>query len=218
MFDKTRVLRLRLRLELKNLKGYYWIPVIILWGVVPLLAVSYRRMGGDSAYYLMIDYCQQFVTLTSPLWINMIGKDFYHSQGRELVFLYNDKFDNLLSRALLLWTWHLLHLCCLIIGLSFILREAMLDLFMVLTVQSLFIIAVSYCVMTLGHNTFFSLVIPILYGVFFSLVFNHTQFTIYEFTGEMGNCSQLSKRAIILAVSVVLYSISYHFEKRNHPF
>lgn len=170
----------RLKLELKNLKWLYGLPVIVAWVLIPLLNQADYRMDNDPAYlYTLVGTAaQQYLPFFASWWPILILKDYLHAPGRELLYMYRTGRDSLLMRMWVLWAWFMLHTAVLFVGYTCRFGN-LLPFFGLLCAQTLFLVALGYCVAMLAHNTFLPLLLNLCYCLTFFLLLEQSKGGIF---------------------------------------
>ncbi|HHY31306.1 MAG TPA: hypothetical protein GX520_11655 [Syntrophaceticus sp.] len=200
----------RLMLELKNLRFYFFIPYMTLilagFGVLATLKNSIDLSA-------CADVIQIFVSGFAVWWPIFILREYLHSPGKELLFVYKSAQDSLIVKMLLLWALYTLHVVVLFIYFS-TLFQPVIYLLIATVIQCLFLIAFTYILALLLQNTFVPLLCNFAYVFTFSMVV-YNDFPISIFTrGAPDNPGILSTSVVVLVLAAILFRVGYQMEKR----
>lgn len=200
----------RLILELKNLRFYFFVPHITMilagFGVLATL-----KNSTDLAACASI--IQIFVSGFAVWWPIFILKEYLHSPGKELLFVYKSARDNLIVKMFLLWGLYALHVVVLFIYFS-TLFQPVIYLLVATIIQSLFLIALAYVLSLLLQNTFIPLLLNFAYVFTFSMVV-YSDLPISIFTRRIpDNPGILNTSVVVLIFAGILFRVGYHIEKR----
>lgn len=200
----------RLMLELKNLRFYFLIPyltmILAAFGVLAILKNSIDLSA-------CADIIQIFVAGFAVWWPIFILKEYLHSPGKELLFVYKSAQDSLIVKMLLLWGLYALHVVVLFIYFS-TLFQPVIYLLIATVIQCLFLIAFAYVLALLLQNTFIPLLFNFAYVFTFSMVvYSDSPISIFT-RGAPDNPSILSTSVVVLALAAILFRVGYQIEKR----
>jgi len=109
----------RLYLELKNLRFYYFVPLVVLFILVPLTVLAALKQYGDSFPSFSV-ICQLYIPCFSPWWSLFILKDYLNSPGKEVLFVYKQRRDSLLGKTIILWVLYVLHILAVFFAATFL--------------------------------------------------------------------------------------------------
>ncbi len=95
----------RLYLELKNLRFYYFVPLVILFILVPLTVIASLKQAGEP-FPSFVTICQLYIPCFAPWWPLFVLKDYLNSPGKELLFVYKYKQSrySLWGEMVILWS------------------------------------------------------------------------------------------------------------------
>lgn len=200
----------RLILELKNLRLYFFVPFITMtlagFGVLATL-----KNSSDLAACASV--IQIFVSGFAVWWPILILKEYLHSPGKELLFVYKSAQDNLIVKMFLLWGLYALHAVVLFIYFS-TLFQPVIYLLIATIIQCLFLIALAYVLSLLLQNTFIPLLFNFAYVFTFSMVV-YSDLPISIFTrGIPDNPGILNISVVVLIFAGILFRVGYQREKR----
>lgn len=205
----------RIRLELKSLRGFYWLPVGVLFVLLPLFAVSYIPSSGlDGAYYLTVETTQWLHTLVAPWWSILLMKPFFHSDGKELLLLYNERWDNLFLRTLCASCWYLVHILILMIFFAIVFSKNVLPFFAVVAAQTLFINGLCYLVTVFCRNTFIPILLTVCYCIVFGLMILESDLSVFLMNGTylLQPAMKVQKILTALISGGVFFAVGVHME------
>lgn len=204
----------RLRLEIKSQRGLYWVPVVIILLVVPLVDYSlYLGVNRDMELTRIhiLRAAQQFVPVCAVWWPSFVMREYINAPGNELLFVYRFGKDTILNRMLVLWGWHGLH-WCLPAAFYFALFPQMAALFVLVLSQSFFLIALCYALSMLLRNTLIPLMGLVVYTLL-CVIFNFP-FSIFSMASPLTEPAEALPAALMLLVGGVLLAVGYSLERR----
>ncbi len=202
---------------LKNLKLFYFIPIIVTLVYMPFISVYfYYSVDGQTEIYfkMMFEQFQLFLPLFSVWWVIFVLKEFMESEGNELLYLYNKPLY-LLRIILLLFTLYVLHTSAFLFVFHLVFGE---HLFVVLqiAVSCFTMCALAYFISFALRSTGVALLFSIAYGVFlnlFDLDRNLAGVSLFAQTKELTNISML--RLALTFTDRVLYFLSRDIYSQN---
>lgn len=200
----------RLYLEIKNLRFYYSIPLVVLFILIPLNALATFKEAGDP-FPSFVTICQLYIPCFAPWWPLFILKDYLNSPGKELLFVYKQSRDSLLGKMVVLWSLYVLHIL-LLFGAAAFLYEFVWFLFIAVIIQSLFLTALAYFLAILVQNTFVPLITNFTYSLIFMLAGGYAPLDI--FAQGFRDVSSLDKSIFVLIAALVLLYAGFQMEKR----
>ena len=172
------MMRLRLLyLILRKHKWTYLIPIVAIFGLVPLMIyMRARAFGLDVAD--PYSATQMLVPILSTWWLFLCFKEYIEGDGVELLYTYLPKRKSKLQDIFLLFLWYILHVSILHFGLSFwfdgMLWECIRSI-----VQCYFFVMFYYMMMYLVKSTSISYMVVMVY-YFMTMFFCKT----YNFRGD----------------------------------
>jgi hypothetical protein len=200
----------RLYLELKNLRFYYFVPLVVLFVLVPLTVIaSVKQYGPSFPSFTVI--CQLYIPCFSPWWPLFVLKDYLNSPGKELLFVYKQRRDSLLGKTVVLWVLYVLHILVVFFAATF-LYDFVWFLFVAVVIQSMFLTALAYFLAILLQNTFVPLITTFTYSLIFMLAGGYSPLNI--FTQGLNDASSLDKSVFVFIAAVIFFYVGYQMEKR----
>lgn len=214
MFDKgVRIMR-RLYLELKNQRFYYFVPLIVLFLLVPLIIHASIKGRSDSFLTNCSIYIQLFVPCFAAWWPILVLKEYLHSPGKELLYVNkNHRQDTLLLKMLVLWIIYIFDVLVLFIYFKFTFMDFFWFLFVAIVAQSAFMIAVGYFLSMLFQNTFVPMILNFTYSLVFMLALLYSPLSIF-YIGSFSVASSLNKTPIVVIITLIFFYGGYLMEKR----
>ena len=156
---------------------------------------------------------QIFVSGFAVWWPILILKEYLHSPGKEVLFVYKSAQDNLIVKMFLLWGLYAVHAVVLFIYFS-TLFQPVIYLLIATIIQCLFLIALAYVLSLLLQNTFIPLLFNFAYVFTFSMVV-YSDLPISIFTrGIPDNPGILNTSVVVLIFAGILFRVGYQREKR----
>ena len=208
----------RLKLEAKNQRWLYFVPVAVVMVLIPWMCLSeyFSPANGELLARLsLIRNAQTYIPLFAIWWPIFVFKEYLNSPGNELMFAYRFGWDNLLMRMLALWGWYSLHWTVVCIGFGFIL-ETLWQIWLMVLLQSFMMAALAYALAMLSKNTFLPLILSMLYALA-CLLFN-LPFSVFNTSAKLDEVEQIFSEMLpalaALPVGVLLAGIGWVLEKR----
>ncbi len=203
----------RLYLELKNQQYYYFVPLVVLFILTPLMVYATLKNSSGDCFPEFAFISQLFIPVFSAWWPLFIMKEYLNSPGKELLFSYRTGRDSLSVKMLILWAYYSLHVLAAFIYFSSIF-DFVWYLFIAVISQSLLLIAAAYYLSLLFQNTFMPLILNFTYCLFFRLVedFDHSPLNIFG-QGIFNSTADLGKAAVLAAVALVILWCGFRIEK-----
>lgn len=204
----------RLRLEVKSQRMFYFVPVIMVWILTPLVCYSYYLSTGcdpQTTRYFAVRTVQQFVPLFAVWWPVFVLKEYLNAPGNELLFVYRFGWDTLLMRMAALWIWYGLHWTVLYLFLAWLIPGIGL-LYLLVLAQSFFLIALAYGVAMLTRNTFLPLVLTVLYSL--ACILFEMPASIFVLNSGLFAWAEILPAAVILPLGAAIALGAYQLEKR----
>lgn len=200
----------RLYLEVKSLRFYYFVPLVVLFILVPLTVIaSLKQYGPSFSNFTVI--CQLYIPCFAPWWSLFVLKDYLNSPGKELLFVYKQSRDSLLGKTVILWVLYVLHILVVFLVASFIYNFVWF-LFIAVIIQSIFLTALAYFLAILLQNTFVPLITNFTYSLIFMLAGGYSPLSI--FVEGLRDASSLGKSIFVFIAALILLYFGFQLEKR----
>ena len=197
-------------LDLKNLGKYYFLPIIIMFIVVPtLLILKYLAVKDIKILTTdMIAYTELFSAISSIWWIMMISRQYIEVDGNEILYVYKKM---RFGQVLILFLWYIVNISILFLGYSFFF-ENILSEYIKILIQSLFFISISYMLVYTFKLVSIRMMIILGYIISFSLFFKDKINYINIFTIQEVTNSQIvsNKYLILLIISIFILFIGMY--------
>ena len=177
------MMRLRLLyLILRKHKWTYLIPIVAIFGLVPLMIyMRARAFGLDVAD--PYSATQMLVPILSTWWLFLCFKEYIEGDGIELLYTYLPKRKSKLQDIFFLFVWYILHVSILHFGLSFwfdgMLWECIRSI-----VQCYFFVMLYYMMMYLVKSTSISYMVVMVYYFMTMFFARHTIFEVINVFSE----------------------------------
>ena len=208
----------RLKLEVKNQRWLYFVPVAVVMVLIPWLCLSeyFSPTHGELLGRLsLIRNAQNYIPLFAVWWPIFVLKEYLNAPGNELLFAYRFGWDNLLMRMITLWGWYSLHWTVVCVGFGFIL-ESLWQIWLMVLLQSFMMAALAYCLAMRSKNTFLPLLISMLYAL--ACLLFKLPLSVFSpdamLDDSMTMFSEMLPALIALPVGVLLSGIGLVLEKR----
>ena len=108
-------------LSFKNMKKKYFIPIIALWLIIPIISCIYiMAFGVEESAALTMDIWQMLIPITSTWWLFCMLKEYIEGVGNELLYLYENHSKTKTVDVFMLFFWYCLHVLVLYIAFSMI--------------------------------------------------------------------------------------------------
>ncbi len=165
MYNKKHLGIFRLTyLNFKKLSLIYFVPVIILFLYIPLMAFANISMYGfnHTAFYQIFMLLQTSIPFTSCLWVLFVLADYTESNIRELYYTYK---KSVLIDFVIIFLWYVMHVVYLFIGMSVFTWNYMPELPVILMQCTVFASA-AYFLLFLTKTMFIPFILILLYQIF----------------------------------------------------
>lgn len=134
--------RLLENLNFRNMKGFYFVPLVFLYIILPVLNIATIKEYGfnENAYRIICNDIQKFVPIMCSWWVIFSLKEYLEGDGCEVLHLYK---NSLTLDVIMIYIWYLIHVAILIITYTIFLTNLSLE-FIGIAVQSLFYASAAY--------------------------------------------------------------------------
>ncbi|WP_195988484.1 hypothetical protein [Clostridium sp. D53t1_180928_C8] len=194
-------------LDLKNLKKYYFLPIIIIFILIPiLLTLKYFAVRDMVILKIdMINYTELFSAISSIWWIIMISRQYIEVDGNEILYVYKKM---RCIQVILLFVWYIFNISILFLGYSLFFENIIYE-YIIILMQSVFFISISYMLIYVFKSVSISIMIILTYIISFSIFFKYNISYLNIFTVEEITMSEiiLNKCMIILPISILSFLI-----------
>jgi len=132
----------QLYLNFRNLKGFYYVPLVFLYVILSVLNIATIKEYGfnENAFTIICNDIQKFVPIMCSWWIIFALKEYIEGDGCEVLHLYK---NSLALDVIMIYIWYLIHVAILMIIYSFFLTNLSLE-FIRIAAQSLFYASAAY--------------------------------------------------------------------------
>lgn len=151
-------------LSLKNLKGYYFVPIFVLYIIIPIVNIGMINMSGNinSAYILIFREAERFIPIMSIWWIVFVFKEYIATDGNEILYCIEESGKVKLYYIALIFIWYIFH-----VGILFLIYGIFWDNiffeFTKITIQSFFFSSLVYMLIYTFKSTDISFMFVLIY-------------------------------------------------------
>lgn len=133
----------QLYLSFKNLKWFYFVPLIVLYLFIPLSnLLNFKAIGLDLCYTIVTDTAQRVIPITATWWVFCVLKEYIEGDGNELLYAYL-KGKTLGIDILFVFCWYCVHVAVLFFGYSYFFNNMLLE-YVRMIVQSFVLVSALY--------------------------------------------------------------------------
>lgn len=204
-------------LSMKNLKGYYFIPLIFLYIVIPILDIGLINMSGniENAYLSIFAEAEKYIPILSLWWTTFIFKEYIDGDGNEVLYCIDSSSKLKIQHIALIFSWYIIHVSILFLVYGFFLDNVLLE-FLKTVIQCFFFTSLGYTLIYTLKSTTISFMFLIVYELL--CLFIRCEFTKYIsiFQGEQIISMQLigTKYFIFLLIGILFLIIGVYKNKR----
>lgn len=190
--------------HLKTLRVLFFLPIVLMDVLLPILIISSYKSNGAGEMFLVDtkNYCLSILPLSSIFWSVFAMKDYVGEIGVETLFISKHKIK-LLDFAILL-IYQLINIL-IIAGIVFTIQKETLPIFIAVFAASLFLFGLSYCLLFYSKSLTIVIMVDVLY-IIASLSVNGviTLFPLYIVNDFITYSNLLSFYLPLGAIGVVL--------------
>ncbi|MBZ9637734.1 ABC transporter permease [Clostridium sp. FP1] len=185
--------------SLKNLKIYYFVPLIILYIFIPILNIGMVNLSGniENAYVLVFSEAEKYIPILSLWWIIFVFKEYIEEDGNEILYCIEDSGKVKIHHISLLFAWYIIHVSVLFLIYSLFWDNVFLE-FIKTVIQCFFFTSVAYMLMYTLKSTTISFMFLLIYELL-SIFINSKSF---NYISIFENGEKISLQAIITKYSV----------------
>lgn len=149
--------------NLKSLKLLYFVPLAVLFLLLPFLSFGYFLSYGwdEMTFYSTFMEMQQYIPFMATWWVIFGLREYAEGDGRELLRVYK---NGLLWDFFLIFFWYILHVAVLILLYGIFFENYWMD-FLLFFIQSLVFAGSTFFLMLLCRT----IAIPFLINVFYEI-------------------------------------------------
>ena len=158
-------------LSFKNVKVYYFIPLFIIYVLIPFISyLNIKTLGVEVSFTLVMDTAQMLIPITSTWWMFCVLKEYIEGEGNELLYAYENVRKTKILDILLIYIWYCLHIALLFIVYSFLYDNVFIEYIRII-IQSFVLTAAYYFLIYAFKSTSISYMFILTYymmSLFFS--------------------------------------------------
>ena len=204
-------------LSLKSTKFFYFIPLVVLYILIPLSNYSnIKLLGVETSYIVVMNTAQRLIPILSVWWVFCLIREYIESDGNEVLYALRGKKQTNALSILMTTLWYLLHVAVLYTIYSFLYENMAIE-YIKIAIQSFFLVSLFYFVVYIFKSTSISFMMILIYymmTMFFSreTIFEKISiFSIYEAcTVEL----LLDKYLPIFSIGIIFFFLARTTEKR----
>lgn len=187
-------------LSLKNLKVYYFVPIMILYIFIPILNIGMINMSGniENSYVLIFREAERFIPILSLWWITFVFKEYIEEDGNEILYCIGDSAKIKIYNIALIFAWYIIHVGILFLVYGIFWNNVFLE-FIKIVIQCFFFTSLSYMLIYTLKSTTISFMFLLIYELL--SIFIDSKFTRYISIFENGE--KILLHTIITKYSVV---------------
>lgn len=199
--------------DFKNLRGYYFIPIFILYILIPILNVGMVKMSGsiENAYYLVFREAEKYLPIMSVWWTTFVFREYIEGDGNEILYCINKTGKLKAFQIIFIFLWYIFHVSILFLVYSIFWDNILLQ-FIKIIIQCFFFTSLMYMFIYFFKSTTISFMILLLYELF--ALFMNSDFINFISIFENGKMIKLdviiSKYLIVMVLSGLLFIIGVY--------
>lgn len=209
-----------LRLSLKNMERYYYIPLVVLFVFLPICSWLYiRAYGLQESYISVMNIGQMFIPITSTWWVFCGLKEYIEGDGNELFYVYKLNGKTKVVDILLILLWYCCHIGILF-GVYAILFNTIITEIACVMIQCFFFSSFLYFLTYALKSTSIAYMFVLIY--YFMIAF-FSEDTIFEFINIFSfqitmNAELLFEKYLFIGIiSGVVLFLGALFNRRYSP-
>lgn len=201
----------------KNLKGYYFIPLFILYIFLPILNIGmiYMTQSVENSYFWIFKEAEKYIPILSVWWITFIFKEYIEGDGNEILYCINGLGKVKAFQIFLILIWYIMHVSILFIGYSMFLNNVFLE-FLKTVIQCFFFTSLAYMLIYTLKSTTISFMVLLIYELL--AIFTNSEIVNYISIFEKGEKIILrtitTKYSLVLLLSIVFFIIGVYKNKK----
>lgn len=204
-------------LSFKNLKVYYFIPLILLYIFLPILSIGivYIYESTENAYFIIFKEVEKYIPILSIWWTTFIFREYIEGDGNEVLYCINETGKVKVSQIILIFLWYVVHVGILYLGFSIFWDNMILE-FIKIVIQSLFFSSLSYLLIYTLKSTTISFMLLVIYELFMLFIDSEivNYISIFHYGENLTIETIITKYVLILLVSIVFLIAGVYQNKR----
>lgn len=204
-------------LSFKNLKVYYFIPLILLYVFLPILSIGivYIYESTENAYFIIFKEVEKYIPILSIWWTTFIFREYIEEDGNEVLYCINETGKVKVSQIILIFLWYVVHVGILYLGFSIFWDNMILE-FIKIVIQSLFFSSLLYLLIYTLKSTTISFMLLVIYELFMLFINSEivNYISIFHYGENLTVKTIITKYVLILLVSIVFLIAGVYQNKR----
>ena len=150
--------------HLKSLRFLYWVPLAVLFLLLPVLSIEHVHSTGMSETTFLKTFMelQRYVPFMATWWILFGLREYAEGNGKELLYVYK---PSLLPDFFFIFIWYALHAAVLFALYGIFLENYWMD-YLLMMIQSLVFASATFFLMLLCRTIAVPFLINVLYEIF----------------------------------------------------
>lgn len=204
-------------LSFKNLKLYYFIPLVVLYIFLPVLNIGMVAMSKDleSSYLLIFREAEKYIPIMSIWWTTFIFKEYISEDGNEVLYCIDSHGKVKVFEILIIYLLYIIHISILFLVYSIFWDNVFFE-FLKTAIQCFFFTSLAYMLIYTLKSTIISFMFLLIYELF--AIFIRSELTTYISIFENGNRVTIhviiTKYLVVLLLSVVFLVIGVYKNKK----
>lgn len=204
-------------LSMKNLKVYYFIPLIFLYIVIPILDIGLINMSGniENAYLSIFAEAEKYIPILSLWWTTFIFKEYIDGDGNEVLYCIESSRKLKIYHIALIFIWYIIHVSILFLVYSIFWDNVFLE-FSKTVIQCFFFTSLVYMLIYTLKSTTISFMLLLIYELM-SLFINSkfiNYISIFQKEEEILLQNITTKYSIYFLVGTLFLIIGMYKNKR----
>lgn len=150
--------------SMKNLKTYYFIPLIFLYILIPILDFGLVNMTGniENAYVTIFRESEKYIPILSLWWTTFIFKEYIDEDGNEILYCVEPSGKLKIHHVALIFIWYIMHVSILFLVYGLFWDNVLLE-FLKTVIQCFFFTSLLYMLIYTLKSTIISFMVILIY-------------------------------------------------------
>lgn len=152
-------------LQLKGVGKLYFVPIIVLYILLPFILWADYSASGNSIDRIFVAQCNFFMPILSVWWVFLVMKEYVEGEGKEVLYLNeHSKF----KEVIILYVYYVIHLLFFFGVALFFIPNVVFALFLQIILASFFYCGLGYLFLYLTQNISIAFLPLICYSIYCS--------------------------------------------------
>lgn len=208
--------------EFKNMRWKYFVPLIIIYIMVPLLSIRYAatiNFVSDAATLIVppvyTDF-ERYIPIIAVWYFTLCFREYSNQGALELVKAYGVKQKSDLIKTIFIWLHTVALVGVLLIGYSFYM-DNMFVMFIKIIIQMLFYLSFQYFVVKVTNSVLVPAIIITTYHLIFNFVYTKISiWNIFIYYNEITKSVLLNKYGLLALMSLAMLIVGMNIDRKSY--